>query len=367
MKTSKNYPVLHQKDDLLKVLIRIFDGKMNLSRIKFLDLFLRALCKVQNVCFEKLATGFDSSAQRTSSLRRIQRFMAEYVLETDLIARLIFSLLPHKPPYTLALDRTNWKFGKTNINILVLAITFEGVAFPLLFKLLDKQGNSNTDERKKLLERYILLFGAADIKCLVADREFVGQEWIKYLNANRIYYHIRIRNNFKVYDYKRKELVKVWHLFNSTPIGEVRVLNGLFIVNGEDCYLSGSKIKTKEGIEYQILISYCRPENAYQLYKERWQIECAFKAFKSSGFYFENTHLTDLDRLEKLFALGIVAFTWAYLVGLFLHRNEKPIRLLKHGYKAKTYFKHGLEAIAMALLNPYCKTFMNVFDFLSCT
>ncbi|MDR3268041.1 MAG: IS4 family transposase, partial [Tannerella sp.] len=77
------------------------------------------------------------------SLRRIQRFMAEYVLNTDLIARLIFRLLPHKPPYRPAMDRTNWKFGETNINVLTLAITCQGVAFPILIAMLDKCGNTH--------------------------------------------------------------------------------------------------------------------------------------------------------------------------------------------------------------------------------
>jgi hypothetical protein len=59
--------------------------------------------------------------------------MSEYLPDTSLIARFVFALLPHKPPYRLALDRTNWKFGTTNINVLVLSIAYEGVAFPVLF------------------------------------------------------------------------------------------------------------------------------------------------------------------------------------------------------------------------------------------
>jgi len=70
-------------------------------------MFICALCKVQTVCFEKLAIAFESSVQSGSSLRRIQRVMVEYALDTDLIARLIFKMLPHKPPYRLVRDRTN--------------------------------------------------------------------------------------------------------------------------------------------------------------------------------------------------------------------------------------------------------------------
>jgi hypothetical protein len=52
--------------------------------------------------------------------------------------------------------------------------------------------------------------------------------------------------------------------------------------------LSASKIKNKEGKpELQIVVSFNRPENAQYLYKERRQIETAFKALKSSGFNIE--------------------------------------------------------------------------------
>jgi hypothetical protein len=93
---------------LVATLIKIFGGNMILARIKFFGLFIMALCKVQTVCFEKLAASFESDSQVDSSLRRIQRYMSEYTLDSDLIARLIFALLPHEPPYCLAMDRTNW-------------------------------------------------------------------------------------------------------------------------------------------------------------------------------------------------------------------------------------------------------------------
>ena len=197
MKT-KDSKVSYKSSDLTSVLVGHFGKSMNLARIKFLSLFICALCKVQVVCFEKLACGFENNCDSASSLRRIQRFMADYSLDKDLIARLIFALLPHDPPYSIAIDRTNWKFGQTDINILVLAIVYKGVAFPILFKLMPKRGNSHTKERIQIVNHYIRLFGKQTIQYLVADREFVGEHWIDYLNFNRIEYHIRIRDNFWV-------------------------------------------------------------------------------------------------------------------------------------------------------------------------
>jgi hypothetical protein len=104
--------------------------------------------------------------------------MAEYALDSNLIARLIFKMLPHRPPYKPVMDRTNWKFGQTNINVLTLAIAYQGIAFPLLISMLDKHGNSHTQERIVLINRYISLLGYETVDCLPADREFVGEQWI---------------------------------------------------------------------------------------------------------------------------------------------------------------------------------------------
>ncbi len=135
----------------------------------------------------------------------------------------------------------------------------------------------------------------------------------------------------------------------------------IYYVNDQLCYLSASKIKNKDGVpELQIVISYNNPLDAQQLYADRWQIETAFRALKSSGFNIEDTHLTKLDRIEKLFSIVTVAFTWAYLVGIHLHQNVKPIRILKHGNKAKSLFKYGLQTIAAVLLNPDNRKEINI-------
>jgi hypothetical protein len=47
-----------------------FGDNMNLARIKFFGLFISALCKVQTVCFEKLACCFDTNVRVDSSLNR---------------------------------------------------------------------------------------------------------------------------------------------------------------------------------------------------------------------------------------------------------------------------------------------------------
>ena len=86
------------------------------------------------------------------------------------------------------------------------------------------------------------------------------------------------------------------------------------------CYLSGSKIKNKDGApEFQIIISFYKPTMARKIYKERLQIEAAFRLLKTRGFNIEDTHLQDIERIEKLFAFVIIAFIWICIVGVYLH------------------------------------------------
>ena len=340
----------------------------NLARVKFFVLFICALCKVQTVGFDKLSSAFNSTADSASSLRRIQRFIAKYTLDSDVIACLIFRLLPHEPPYRIAMDRTNWKFGELNINVLVIAVIYHGLSFPLMFKMLPKAGNSNTKERIELIERFIRLFGTPALGCLTADREFIGDQWIRYLNDQNIRYYIRIRENFWVLQPHNGKRVRASWLFANLQLNSCRVNDRIVYVNNQLCYLSGSKVKNKQGKpELQIIISFNNPQDALEIYKERWQIETAFKGLKSSGFNIEDTHLTDIERIEKLFALVIVAFTWAYVVGDYLHRYVKPIQIKKHGKKAKSIFKHGLSYVSSVLLNALFQDDIDVFKFLSCT
>jgi len=133
-------------------------------------------------------------------------------------------------------------------------------------------------------------------------------------------------------------------------------------VNNVYCYISGCKCKD----DYLIIVSFNKAEQAQLYYSQRWQIEMCFKALKSSGFDIENTHLQDIERIEKLLLLIMIAFVWCYKTGIFLHQL-KPIEIKKHGRKAKSIFKYGLNWLAQVLLNTEYQTNIDVFQFLSCT
>ena len=93
--------------------------KLNLARIKFVTLFILALCKTRKVTYTALAIAFDNKTRKDSNVKRIRNFMKAANFTMELVSKLIFNLLPKKENLTLIMDRTNWKFGEVNINILV--------------------------------------------------------------------------------------------------------------------------------------------------------------------------------------------------------------------------------------------------------
>ena len=77
-------------------------------------------------------------------------------------------------------------------------------------------------------------------------------------------------------------------------------------------------------------------------YKRRWEIETLFTALKSQGFDFATTHLTELDRIEKLLALLAIAFCWTHLLGEWLH-EQKPIPIKRHHRPDTSIFRYSLD------------------------
>jgi hypothetical protein len=148
----KNTSLGYKDTSLISVLQGHFKGELNLARVKLICLFITALCKTKTINYDRIASAFDTKADKNSSYRRIQRFMKEFDFSMKIVSVLIFNILPFKENLVLVLDRTNWKFGERNINILMLGVSYKNVAFPLMFKMLDKRGNSDTEERIDLIK-----------------------------------------------------------------------------------------------------------------------------------------------------------------------------------------------------------------------
>jgi len=319
------------------------------ARIKFVTLFVLAVLKVGDVMLLRIAGAFDSAAKVSSNLKRIERFLNDFELDYGTIARLLVKLvgLANQQQWVLTLDRTDWKFGRTPINILMLGIAYKGVAVPLFWVLLPKKGNSNQTERIRLLERFIAVFGVERIQCLVADREFVGKKWFAFLIDHNIEFVMRLKENFYVERNGKSRQLK--RAFANLQLRQRRRCRKPYLLNGNLVYITAVRLPK----EWLFLASpnYCH--QACQYYQQRWEIETLFKAFKTQGFNLENTHLENPDKLAKLLALLAIAFVWCYKAGIWLDQ-QKPIRIVKKtGNRMYSFFRYGFDYIQHLLLNTH--------------
>jgi len=82
------------------------------------------LIKVRTVNLSQLAVVFSGSAKISSNYKRLQRFLRHFDWELDWGATVIAQLFCPNDPWILSVDRTNWQFGKLDINFLVLGVLF---------------------------------------------------------------------------------------------------------------------------------------------------------------------------------------------------------------------------------------------------
>jgi len=116
-------------------LMNILNGYFfwNKARMACFSKMLLALLTVKTVNLKELACAFNSQANNASRYKRIGRFFSSFTIDFDTIAVFIVQLFGfNKTNYYLTLDRTNWQWGRKNINILMLGIVYRGIAIPIL-------------------------------------------------------------------------------------------------------------------------------------------------------------------------------------------------------------------------------------------
>ena len=292
-----------------------------------------------------LASFLGERASPESAQRRVERFFAKQILKYGEMAKLIIAIIGIAGPYGLAIDRTNWMIGKKNVNYLVLSLIIaDKIGIPLFWKALPKKGNSNTQERIDLLGVFIETFGTSQILYVIGDREFIGKKWFAYLENKKIRFYVRLKENMQVGYDKNPELSKVFDFFSHLKTGQKRLLMNQSL-GGVKVSIAGTRSKTGD------LVIICTNDNNKReaailaVYLKRWSIETAFRNLKTQGFNLENTHMTDLSRLELLMAVVAVALALCVKEGLDKEQTKKiPFRRTVTAYLI-SIFQYGLRSI----------------------
>ena len=297
------------------------------------------------ICLWRLAAYVATKAQTDSVRRRFYRFFQYVQLDGTVAARLVVDLLGLAgKPWTLAMDRTNWDFGKTPINILMISVIWNGMGIPLIWWVMPNTGNSKMGTRVRLLNRLKYLFPDMKISSIMGDREFIGDRWMAYLQREQIPFILRLREN----QYVRRKGCETQQI---ADIAKRLRRKDKMIVKGF-CRLGRSSrapevrlvIMRLQTGELLALACSSNPRRALEDYRHRWKIETMFANLKTKGFNMEDTHLTDRAKLSTLLVVLALAVALSVKTGVAAAKVN-PIPVKKHGRKAWSLFALGLGSL----------------------
>ena len=336
--------------------------KWNRARLFTLAALVLAVLRLRTVNLVRLASTLNPKRGAETNYRRLQRFFEQFAPDYDTLAELLLALRPSGEPLTLVMDRTEWHFGSRTINLLVVGYLEAGITVPLVWTELDKAGATSEEERIALMKRLLPLLEARQVAAFLADREFIGGQFFSWLCQQDLRFVIRIRKNARLYHRGRRKATRAEEAFRGLLDGAEERLRDRHLVHGVLVYV----VAARQGGEPWFLVTNARPTEARALYRQRWGIETMFGAMKSRGFDLEATHMKESGRLEKLFGVLALALLWALRVGLW-QASEQVIVIKKHGRRAKSLFRQGLDYLQRHLLNHNWAALRPAFQILSCT
>ena len=330
-------------------LSRAIAKHINLSATRRETLSWLALLIMQHgtISLWRLAAHVASAAHIASVRRRFYRFFQFVWLDSTRAAHVVVELLGLSgKPWVLAIDRTNWDFGKVTINILMISVVWNGIGVPLLWTLLPTAGNSHTSERTELLDRLRAAFPDMKIAALMGDREFIGDAWMAYLQRENIPFVLRLRENQHVLR-EGYAAMSIAAIARHLRTGERMIVKGGGRLGRHDETLSASvRLVVTRLASGELLALACSGSARHALvrYRQRWTIETMFGNLKTKGFALEATHLTNPDKLCTLLALMAFAVALTVKTGVAMARLH-AIPIKKHGRRAWSLFALGLHTL----------------------
>jgi len=363
---------------MLESLVNKFNVKsleLSKSELKNILILSLSILRVQTVCLNKLKgivgqiTGKKGTKPSSNYQRLLRIFRAHAFSRLWLnILQFVFQLLRLKSEY-LTLDGTSWKRGDKWHHYLVICIVYQGVAIPIYWIDLGKHGISNIKERKRLMKKVFKCFNIVN-KTLIADREYIGIEWFKYLVDSDLYFVIRLKKNV-YHDAINKAAGKtVEQLIQKVKRSKIpyKSVQKSFELDGMQLTFTVSKNPDKNAKEELMFLISNRTDNAITtayIYGIRWKIEHCFKQLKSNGFNLEAMNVKGKAKQNLMLAIVIFTYVLSILEGL---KNYKKVASKKYAdgsvTKAISVFRHGLDKIVIltSSLHKFIKYILKQFS-----
>ena len=303
-------------------------SQLNLAENLLLTCLIQILQLTKTLSLEKLATALSLPILFISRQKKIQRFLmlpqlGFKTLWFPILRSLIPTLFPSNGTLYLAMDRTNWRLT----NLMVVSLIYDKRAIPVYIQILNKQGSSNLEEQKQVLEPVIRLLKDSTI-VILGDREFCSVKLGNWLQEQSVGFALRLKKNENIQ--RDSDFIK---------------LSELGLKPGTDLFVEGVSITKQKGFgpfnvagkwqrKYRewvadegwfILTNLGSLEDTINAYRKRFDIEEMFRDFKSGGYHLEDTRVTG-DRLIGL----LVILTLAYSITTIEGKTLKKMGLQKY-------------------------------------
>ena len=289
---------------------------------------------------------------------------------------LVVNTFGNSPDCYLLLDRTNWKYGKTHINLLVIGLLYRDVFIPLVWLDLGRAGNSNSKQRLDLVDKLLAWWPLTDVPMpklhIAGDREFIGYQWLRGLEQRGIDYVMRIPASFKVELWlkgkikDRKLGLKVVQRYLSisckTYVEAVLLADLIVRLTAFDNDSSRGKAK-----HIFLMTNMENMMEASKFYRKRYKIEICFKHLKNSGLRLEELAVLGQHKINLMFAALTLIYIMAIQKGIIHFEQVEPQKMnLFYAPKpfiapAKSVFMQGFEDL-LALVFTFEEFIQQIFE-----
>jgi hypothetical protein len=279
-----------------------------------LRIIVLVLQSYRTIQIEKLASILPIPIKYQSRRRHIQRFLMLPQLTTrciwfPVIKKWLKINQSSKKICYLAIDRTRWQ----SRNLFVASLIKNKRAIPLNWMLLDKKGNSNITEQRRLLKSTLKLLKGYQV-IVIGDREFGNINLADWLSKQDCQYVLRTKSNKYIqlpgHDYQQlKSLgLKPGKSFYLKQVNFTKQLD-MSRVNIAFYWSKATQGKRKnEG--WYLINNLSNLKQTIKAYQKRMGIEAMFKDCKSGGYNLEQCQGKD-QRLLSLILLIAIAYTCA--------------------------------------------------------
>ena len=304
-----------------------------------LRIIVLILQSYRTIKIEKLASILPVPIKYQSRRRHIQRFLVLPQLTTKCIWFPIIKkwLKIHQTNQKicyLAIDRTRWQ----ERNLFVASLVKNKRAIPLNWMLLNKKGNSNIAEQRRLLKSTLRLLKGYQV-VVIGDREFGNINLADWLSRQGCQYVLRTKSNKYIQqedeDYQQLLSLglKPGKSFYLQRVKFTKQIN-MSRVNIAFYWSKATQGKSKnEG--WYLINNLSSLKQTIKAYKKRMGIEAMFKDCKSGGYNLEQCQGKN-ERLLSLILLIAIAYTCAIKKGQLyaLKRIKEYICRLKENLRA---------------------------------